>query len=285
MLDPDRQQQERKELAGTLRSLRKAAGLSGERLAARCAMSQSKISRIEQGKMLPSVIDVQQILSALQVPGEVARDLLDLARTANVHYKSYRGAAQTGLWRLQVEIQSLVESSVMVRQFLPVIPSGLLQTEEYARQVFTRDIPGAVSRDVERSVKARMEAQQALQDSSRQFLVLVAEHALRWRRAALPVMAEQCAHMAELSARLSNVEIAVIPQNVEVRASPLHTFVIYDERMVEIELFSGGVVLRDPKDVEYHLNLFDYFWKHALTGGNATSLLRAIADEFMQELD
>jgi transcriptional regulator with XRE-family HTH domain len=53
MLDPDRQQQERSDLAETLRALRKAAGLSGERLAARCAMSQSKISRIEQGKVLP----------------------------------------------------------------------------------------------------------------------------------------------------------------------------------------------------------------------------------------
>jgi len=36
----------RPDLADTLRKLRKAAGLSGERLAVRCAMSQAKISRM-----------------------------------------------------------------------------------------------------------------------------------------------------------------------------------------------------------------------------------------------
>jgi len=43
-------------------------GLGGERLAARCGLSQSKISRIERGETLPSVLDVQRILSALDVP-------------------------------------------------------------------------------------------------------------------------------------------------------------------------------------------------------------------------
>jgi len=53
--------------------------------------------------------------------------------------------------------------------------------------------------------------------------------------------------MAEVSARLPNVEVAIIPQATEVWDVPLHTFVIYDERMVEIELFAGEVVFRDPK--------------------------------------
>jgi Domain of unknown function (DUF5753) len=228
---------------------------------------------------------VQQILNALRVPDEVARDLIDLARTANVHYISHRVAAQTGLWRLQLEIKKLVESSAAVRQFLPVIPSGLLQVEEYARQVFTKDIPGAVSRDMERAVAARMESQSPLRDNSRQFHFLLTEHAVRWRRVALPVMAEQCAHMADVAEASANIEIAVIPQNVEVRASPLNTFVVYDQRMVKVELYSGGVVLRDPKDVEYHLNLFEYFWRHALTGHDAIALLRSISAEFMRELD
>jgi transcriptional regulator with XRE-family HTH domain len=80
MLEPDRQDNERRSLAGALRELRRAAGLSGERLAVRCAMSQAKISRIETGKVLPTVIDVERILTALSVPTEVASDLLSMAR-------------------------------------------------------------------------------------------------------------------------------------------------------------------------------------------------------------
>ncbi|MGH3516836.1 MAG: helix-turn-helix domain-containing protein [Haloechinothrix sp.] len=72
-IEPDTRQS-RSDLAGTLRKLRKAAGLSGERLAVRCAMSQSKISRIESGRAFPTVLDVDRILTALEVPGEIATE-------------------------------------------------------------------------------------------------------------------------------------------------------------------------------------------------------------------
>lgn len=280
MLEPERQEQDRKDLAQALKELRKAAGLSGERLAARCSMSQAKISRIERGKVLPSVVDVQCILAALKVPDEIARELLDVARTANVHYKSVRAYAQVGLWRTQAEIKALAESSMMVRHFLPAIPSGLLQTEEFARQVLTPTVPGDISWDTERAVSARMQSQEVLQDETRRFSFLMPEHAIRWQRVDRAVMAQQCAHMANVSRR-PNVEIAIIPQGATVRASPLHVFAIYDERLVAAELFSGEVVLRDPRDINYHLNLFDYFLGHALTGYDATRLLLAAADEFM----
>jgi transcriptional regulator with XRE-family HTH domain len=106
--------------------LRKAAGLSGERLAVRCAMSQAKISRIERGKTLPSVIDVERILKALEVPPEAARELIGLARRANVEHTSLRSIAELGVWRRQLELKALSESAAVQRIFLPAIPSGLI---------------------------------------------------------------------------------------------------------------------------------------------------------------
>ncbi|WP_323178618.1 helix-turn-helix transcriptional regulator [Streptomyces sp. NBC_01381] len=58
-IEPETQARERKDLAEALRGLRRASGLSGERLALRCNMSQTKISRIETGRALPTVIDVE----------------------------------------------------------------------------------------------------------------------------------------------------------------------------------------------------------------------------------
>jgi transcriptional regulator with XRE-family HTH domain len=285
MLDPERQQQERKDLAETLRELRKAAGLSGERLAARCSMSQSKISRIERGNILPSVSEVQRILTALRIPDGVARGVVDLARTANVHYKSFRAYAQVGLWWAQDELKALAKSSTVVRQFLPAVPSSLLQSEEYARRILTPSVAGDVSRDIERTVAARLDAQQVLRDESRQFFFVMPEHAVRWRHADSRIMAGQCIYMAELAEQLTNVEVAVIPQTTKVLDVPLHTFVIYDERLVEIELFAGEVALRDPKDISFHLDIFKFFWEHALTGTDSTTFLRFIAGDFMRELD
>lgn len=284
MLEPERQRQERRNLAEALKRLRKAAGLSGDRLAAKCAMSQAKISRIERGKALPSVVEVQCILSALDVPDNIARELLTLAKAANVHYKSARAYAQMGLWRAQAEIKALTESSKTIRQFLPAVPSGLLQTERYARQVLTPTVPGDVSWDAERALAARLASQEVLQDESRSFVFLMPEHAVRWRRADRETMTEQCFHMAEVST-LPNVEIAVIPRTETVLAAPLHVFVVYDERLVTVELFSGEVVLRDPQDIAYHLSLFDFFLSHALRETEATTFLRSVADEFRRQAD
>lgn len=285
MLEPEHQGRARHDLASALKGLRVAAGLSGERLAVRCAMSQTKISRIETGKVLPSVIDVERILKALEVPEQVTAELLNLARAANVDYASWRAYARVGLWQKQAELRALERSASMVRMFLPAIPSGLLQTEEYARQTLTPTVPGRPARDVERVLQARMERQSVLDDPSRRFVFLLTEQAVRWRRAAgNDVMARQVSHLADVAAK-QRVELAVIPQSATVLASPLNIFVIYDERLVTVELFSGEVVLRDPRDIDYHVNVFDYLMGHALTGDDASAFLLTVADDFMRQRD
>ena len=279
MLEPGRQDEQRATLAEMLRELRRAAGLSGERLAARCAMSQAKISRIETGKVLASVIDVEQIVAALAVPGEAAEKLVALARVANVGYTSWRSMARTGLWRGQLEIKALHESSRMIRQFLPAIPSGLLQTPDYARQVLTSTMKGRPDRDVDRMVEARLSWQRVLEDRDRQFKFVLTEQAVRWRRAPLSVLIGQTANLLAMTER-QNVEISIIPQSAEVLASPLNIFVIYDERLVTVELFSGTVALRDPQDVAYHAELFDTFRSRAYQGDEAAGFLRSITGDF-----
>lgn len=284
MLEPDLRGQGRRHLAESLRALRKAAGLSGERLAARAAMSQSKISRIESGKVLPTVLDVERILKALEVPAEAACELLTVARAANVDYTSWRAYARVGLWRKQAELKALAESSSIIRQFLPAIPSGLIQCPEYARAALRPTIAGRPARDVERAVRARLDSQEALNDESRRFAFLLTEQAVRWQRAEPAVMVAQLRHMAEVAAR-PNVDLAIVPTSALVSASPLHVFVIYDDRLVTIELFAGGVALRDPQEIAYHLNIFDYFRERAVDGDRALELIKSIECEFMRSLD
>ncbi|WP_246150472.1 helix-turn-helix domain-containing protein [Streptomyces qinzhouensis] len=268
-------------MADALRSLRLAAGLSGERLAVRCNMSQTKISRIETGRALPTVLDVERILAALDVPREVADELLRLARRANVDYASWRAYARVGLHQKQTELRALERSSRVMRHFLPAVPTGLLHVREYAERTLSRTVAGDPARDVRRAVDARMERQAVLDDPSRSFTFLLTEQAVTWRRAPADVMAAQCSHMAAV-ARKQNVEIAIVPRAAEVPAIPMNIFVVYDERLVTVELFSGEVVLRDPRDVAHHLDLFAVFLDHALTGSEARSYLLATADEFLR---
>lgn len=284
MLEPEKQAQERKDLAEALRSLRRASGLSGERLAVRCNLSQTKISRIETGRLLPSVIDVECILSALNVPADAAEELLNLARRANVDYTAWRTYARVGLYQKQAELKALENTARLMRHFLPAVPTGLLHVREYAEQTLSKTVHSDPARDVRRAVKARMDRQAILDDPGRSFVFLLTEQAVRWRIAAPDVMAAQTAHMADVSKK-SNVEIAIIPQSAHVPGIPLHVFVVYDERLVTVELFSGEVVLRDPRDVSHHIDLFSFFLSRALTGDQATAFLRAVSEEFMQQRD
>lgn len=245
-------------------------------------MSQTKISRIETGRALPTVIDVERILTALDIPAEVADEILQLARRANVDYASWRAYARVGLYRKQAELKALESTSRMMRHFLPAIPTGLLHVRDYAMRTLSRTVDSDPARDVTRAVNARIERQEILDDTSRSFFFLMTEQAVTWRRAAPEVMAAQCAHMAEVNGK-PNVELGIIPRKAQVPATPMNIFVIYDDRLVTIELFSGEVVLRDPRDISQHLSLFDLFWSHALAGKAATKFLTEAAEHFMQQ--
>ncbi len=247
-------------------------------------MSQTKISRIETGRALPSVIDVARILKALEVPDEVADELLNLARRANVDYASWRAYARIGLHHKQAELKALEGSSRVTRHFLPAIPTGLLHVREYAVETLSPTVAGDPTRDVARAVQARMDRQAVLDDTSHAFWFLMTEQAVRWQRVSTEAMAAQCAHMAEVNRR-PNIQLGIVPHGVHVPGTPMNIFVVYDDRLVTVELFSGEVVLRDPKDISQHLSLFDFFWSHALTGDSASAFLEDAAGEFRRQRD
>ncbi|MFE1079873.1 hypothetical protein ACFW31_15220 [Nocardiopsis alba] len=63
-------------------------------------------------------------------------------------------------------------------------------------------------------------------------------------------------------------------------SGPLNGFTIYDDRLVTVEVFTGELALRDPKDISYSREIFDFFHGHALSGENARSFLDGLAQEF-----
>ena len=179
-LEPERAGEDRQDLAGALLRLRRASGLSGERLARRCGMSQSKISRIETGRLLPSVVDVEQMLTALGVDDATKHELLALARVANTEYQDVRLSVRRGLHHRQRELAALEQSATEIRHFLPALVTGLLQTPEYMRAAISTPVEPA-SGDVGRAVAAKLDRQAVLHDPGKRFSFLLTESALRWQ--------------------------------------------------------------------------------------------------------
>jgi transcriptional regulator with XRE-family HTH domain len=277
-LDPTRAGQDRQNLASALHELRKVSGLSGERLARRCGMSQSKISRIETGRLLPSVVDVEQMLTALGVDHAIQRELLALAHVANAEYHNVRASVRRGLHHRQRELAALESHATHVRHFLPTLITGLLQIPEYMRAAMNTPIEPATT-DGTRAIALKRERQEVLHEETKHFEFLLTESAVRWQLCEPSIMAMQIDRLISLS-WLPNIRIGILPLSAHVPDGAYHTFVIYDRRLVTVELFTGQLVLRDPKDIDHYHALFDFFTSHALWSQDARSLLKELADTF-----
>ena len=274
MFEPEELGQRKDELAAALREARKAAGLTGERLAARCGISQSKISKIETGKVLPSATDVERILTALGAGGERTADLMALARLANTEFQSVRASLQRGLHQKQRELAALEADSGHIRFFLPLMITGLLQTPEYARASLA-NFPG----NHPQAIAKRLDRQAALYNPAKRFSFVLTEAAVRWQLCEPRVMAVQMGRLASLSA-LPNIRLGVIPLDRYVPDGPLNTFTVYDERIATAETFGGVIMMRDPRDVTYHLELFTFFERYAVFDEEVRALLESYAHNF-----
>jgi len=276
---PDPGSRTRLDLAQALRDLRGASGLSGETVARRALMSQSKLSRIETGRAGATLSDVEALLHAYGADAETASRLMKLARSAAREYRAGREDRQRGMDRKQAELAGFEQQAAQMRHFLPAVPTGLLHTRAYAEATLAAlgTVPAGVFAQV---VDAKMARQQALADPSRRWVFLLTETAVRARVAPLEVMAGQCAHMADLAEVGGCVEVAVLPFAAAWPVMALNVFVVYDDRFVTVEVFSGEVVLHDPQDVAYHRDLFDRFLARALTGGDAAAFLRSAGAEY-----
>jgi transcriptional regulator with XRE-family HTH domain len=277
-LDPEQAGRDRQSLAAALGDLRRAAGLSGERLARRCHMSQSKVSRIETGRLLPSVVDVERILRALDVDQATSAELLALAHVANAEYQDIRATVRRGLQHRQRELAALEADAKQMRHFLPALPTGLLQIPEYMRAAMDTPAEPAAG-DTSAAIALKLERQDVLHDKTKHFEFLLTESAVRWQLCEPSVMALQLDRLVSLS-KLPNVRIGVLPLSTQVGHGPFHTFVLYDKHLVTIELFTGLLALRDPKDTDYYHSLFDFFSGHALWADKARGLLSKVASAY-----
>jgi Domain of unknown function (DUF5753) len=165
-----------------------------------------------------------------------------------------------------------------MRHFLPALITGLLQIPEYMQAAMNTPVEPAAG-DTAKAVRMKLERQSVLSDESKQFMFLLTESAVRWQLCEPSIMALQIDRLVSLS-WLPNVRLGILPLGGRVEDGAYHTFVIYDERLVTIELFTGQLVLRDPKDVSHYSALFEFFSNHAIWDQDARAFLAMVAEDF-----
>ncbi|MGI5225717.1 helix-turn-helix domain-containing protein [Actinoallomurus sp. CA-142502] len=261
-------------IATRLRALRAQAGLSGKQFADANDWAQSKVSRIENGRQMPSVADIEAWARTCNAASEI-EDLLERRRDARIAHATFRKRMRKGQTRVQESYNDLVSKSATVRHFETVYVPGLLQVADYARRVLTEMIPlhGLQRDDVDAAVQTRLQRQRMLYDSDKNFEFLLAEPVLRWLICPPAVMRSQLDRLQTVIG-LERVRFGIIPMGVELATTPQNSFQIYegDNTVVAVETFIGETFHRNEEAVAYGQAL-DRLWDEAVTGEAARQLI------------
>jgi transcriptional regulator with XRE-family HTH domain len=249
---------------------------SGE-AAQRAGFSQSKLSKIENGMLLPAEADVQALGRVYRATALRRREAVNLVRRLRDEFDSARVILRRGAYRKQREIGLIEAETRQFRDFQPTYVLGLLQTSAYARRIFSDLSP----EDAGRAVDARLDRQRILRDTAKRFDLVMTEGALRWSAGPPELMTEQLDHIAAL-AELPNIDLGVISWTTQVDVFPGHAFHLYDERLAIVGTLSATATIRDPRDIALYVALFERLRALADRGDEASRTLRRIRDEYAQ---
>jgi transcriptional regulator with XRE-family HTH domain len=204
----------RRRLAAELRRLR--GGRTGTEVARALGWSPSKISRYEQGRSTLLFDEVSKLLDLYGVSDPERGLLLSLALDASQRgwWEDYADA----LPEESLAFIGLEAEAVSVAQWQVEVVPGLLQTEDYARQVYAgyqHVVPTTSPGVVERRVRVRMKRQEVLaRDPPLRLSVVIDESVLLRRMGAREIMRAQLERLAA-AAELGNVDLRVLPLNNE----------------------------------------------------------------------
>ncbi|GAA1699588.1 helix-turn-helix transcriptional regulator [Kribbella yunnanensis] len=269
-----------------LRRLREEAGISRTDAGWAIRGSESKISRLELGRVGFKVRDVQDLLTLYKLEDEVERDrLLSLAKQAN----------DPGWWQRYDDLTpnwfhsylGLEMAADLIRTFELQFVPGLLQTPEYARAVIAlgrldEPLPRA---EQDRLVTLRMRRQEVLtRQRPARLWVIIDEAVLRRPIGGKTILRNQLEFLIEQSRR-HNVTLQIIPfgKGGYTATGGAFTLLRFNEAelndIVYIEHLTSAVYLDKREDLDAYIVTMDALSIAAAQPRDTERLIRAALDE------
>jgi hypothetical protein len=246
----------RLQLGARLRNLRMAAGVARDQAGYAIRGSESKISRMELGRVGFKERDVVDLLKLYGIEDEAEHArLLDLAREANAPgwWHAY-GDVLTTWFQNYLDLEQAAE---LIRTYEVQFVPGLLQTDNYARAVIMLGNGTATPEEIDRRAELRMARKQLLSRESPPRLWAVLDEAVLQRQiGGREVLREQIEALLE-ACTLRNVQLQVMPFASGGHAATGGAFSIlrFPEELpdvVYIEHLTSALYLDKPEDVDQY---------------------------------
>lgn len=288
MSDQSSPEMKRRQLAAMLRGSRHAAKMTIEQVAAHLLCSQAKVSRMETGQRPASPRDV--------------RDLCDLYAVSPGDRDQMMILAQDGRqrsWWDEYDIskgyKSLIgmeSDAVSMLDFKSSMINGLLQTEEYARELIGCYFLPVNRTLVDQLVTVRIERQRTVleRDPPPRMHFVMDEAVLRRVVGGPGVMEEQLGRLLAITAELPSVTIQVIPFRQGAHAGMDTSFTVLtfpDEKLmrpvIHVEDVFGDIKLERPEDLDRSQQIFQRAAQNALPPEQSRALIEEVRAEYERE--
>jgi transcriptional regulator with XRE-family HTH domain len=200
-------------LATELRRLREAAGLNSRQAAALLGVSPAQITHIESGVAGVSEKRLRRLASHYACTDQEFVDALVAMATERTRgwWEEYRGLLPTSF----LDLAELDHHASFRRDVAILFVPGLLQTEGYARAVFSSRIPELTDEELELRIRHRLARRVIIEGASAiPYEVVIHESALRIRVGDRAVSRAQLARLLELC-ETGSVTLRVIPLDLD----------------------------------------------------------------------
>ncbi|MFD7894162.1 helix-turn-helix transcriptional regulator [Streptomyces sp. MnatMP-M17] len=273
----------RRRLGQELRRLRELKGMTAEEVAERLLVSQSKISRLENGRRSISQRDVRDLCGVYEVQDHrIVDSLMQMAKDSR----------QQGWWHAFGDIPysvyiGLETDAASLRVYEPQVVPGLLQTRPYAEALINGALPESAAPDVEKRVGVRLRRQDRINSTENplRLWAVVDEAALRRVVGNRQLMREQLEHLVEQS-QLPHVTVQVLPFDMGAHPGISGHYAVLefpdasDSSVVYIEGVTSDLYLEKANDVQRYSVMYEHLRAQALNVDQTRQFIAEIAKEY-----
>ncbi|MFJ9906818.1 helix-turn-helix domain-containing protein [Streptomyces sp. NPDC101152] len=273
----------RRRLGQELRRLRELKGMTAEEVAERLLVSQSKISRLENGRRSISQRDVRDLCGVYEVEDHrIVDSLMQMAKDSR----------QQGWWHSFGDIPysvyiGLETDAASLRVYDPQVVPGLLQTRQYAEALIAGALPETAAADVDKRVQVRLRRQERITapENPLRLWTVMDEAALRRVVGNRSLMRDQLEHLVEQS-QLPHVTVQVIPFEMGAHPGVNGQYAILefpdaaDSSVVYIEGVTSDLYLEKANDVQKYSVMYEHLRAQALNPEQSRQCIADIAKEY-----
>ncbi|GGU89332.1 transcriptional regulator [Streptomyces filipinensis] len=275
----------RRRLGQELRRLRELKGMTAEEVAERLLVSQSKISRLENGRRSISQRDVRDLCGVYEVEDQrIVDSLMEMARDSR----------QQGWWHTFGDIPysvyiGLETDAESLRVYEPQLVTGLLQTRAYAEALVQGALPETSTAEIEKRVQVRMRRQERItaENNPLRLWVVLDEAALRRVVGSKLVMREQLEHLIEMS-QLPHVTVQVLPFEVGAHPGLNGQYAILeftdaaDSSVVYLEGVTSDLYLEKAQDVQKYAVMYEHLRAQSLNVEQSRQHIAKVAKQYAE---